>query len=92
MHVVEHEYFAKGLTETELTTLWVLLTKHFLQCMHLLRYDSHTFLGVFSVKLHVISPVDMFFPQWSKMSCANHGLVLSHMVGKCKQYKRSYTT
>ena len=65
----------------------------FLQwCMHLLRYDSHTFLGVFSVKLHVISPVDMFFQQWSKMSCANHGLVLSHMVGKCKHNKRSYTT
>ena len=29
MHVMEHEYFAKGLTETALTTLWVALTKHF---------------------------------------------------------------
>jgi len=28
---MEHEYLAKGLTETALTTLWVVLTKHFLQ-------------------------------------------------------------
>jgi len=33
MHVMEHEYVTKGLTETALITLWVVLTKHFLQCM-----------------------------------------------------------
>ena len=31
MHVLgnEHEYLAKGLTETALTTLWIVLTKNF---------------------------------------------------------------
>jgi len=29
MHVMEHEYVTKGLTETALITLWVVLTKHF---------------------------------------------------------------
>jgi len=29
---MEHEYFAKELTETALTTLWVALTKHFFFC------------------------------------------------------------
>jgi len=28
-HVMEHEYYAKGLTETALTTLWVVLITHF---------------------------------------------------------------
>jgi len=31
--VMEHEYLAKGLTETALTTLWVVLTKHFFFAM-----------------------------------------------------------
>ena len=29
MHVMEHKYVTKGLTETALNTLWVVLTKHF---------------------------------------------------------------
>jgi len=29
---MEHEHFAKGLTETVLITLWVVRTKNFLQC------------------------------------------------------------
>ena len=32
MHVMEHEHLAKGLTETALTTLWVVLTKNFNFC------------------------------------------------------------
>ena len=38
--VMEHEYLAKGLTETALTTLWVVLAKNFLQCMVLLYTDG----------------------------------------------------
>jgi len=33
--VIEHEYLAKGLTETALTTLWVILNKHSLQWTHM---------------------------------------------------------
>jgi len=31
--VMEHDYLAKCLTETALTTLWLVLTKIFLQCI-----------------------------------------------------------
>ena len=36
--VMEHEYLEKGLTETALTTLWVVLNKNFLQCTY---YTHH---------------------------------------------------
>ena len=34
MHVMEHEYFVNGLTETALTTLWVVWPSSFAVCMH----------------------------------------------------------
>ena len=50
MHVLgnEHEYLAKGLTETALTTLWIVLTKNFLQCNVLLCHKHYLIITILS--------------------------------------------
>jgi len=47
--VMEHEYFAKGLTETVLTTLWVVLNKRFCSVLGSIFVILMAVVGVVSV-------------------------------------------
>jgi len=76
-HVMEHEYFAKGLTETVLTTLWVVITKHLLQCTFAtVAYpdentmsDKHGQWGIYTkLKLHA----EMYITMWSGIQSTWH--------------------
>jgi len=50
---MEHEYLAKGLTETVLTTLWVILAKHFLQWIALFHNTTESGLPCWPQLIHV---------------------------------------
>ena len=71
-HVMEHEYSAKGLTETVLSALWVVLTKHFLQC-----YRANLGLGPGNA-LSVL-----FFSLWLFISVVNTCLNSVYSLSKC---------
>jgi len=78
--VMEHEYLAKGLTETALTTLWLVLTKNLLAVCSVLQ-ETHTVKILFGWQWAIRPSITKWKKQFKKgIMIRNNNSRMVHLV------------